>query len=142
MRLITVVMKEETATIRNSETSEMLDYGFAQYEVEVMLNRDSILGKSEVDKGKKRYVEIVPKEDITFLNKKLEEKTTATYKVKVNTIKAPVKVGDTVGMIYVYDGNKKIREVELTVKENVAKANLFEMYLRNLKDVITGNIQI
>lgn len=142
MRLITVVMKEETANVRNSETSEMLDYGFAQYELEVMLDRNSILGKSEVDKGKKRYVEIVPKEDIAFLNKKLDIKTNATYKIKMKTVKAPVKIGDIVGTIEIYDNNEIIKEVPLTVKENIAKANLIELYFRNLKDIVTGNIEV
>lgn len=141
MRLISVVMDEPTSTIRNSETSEVLDYGFAQYEIDELLNRNSVLGKKEVNNGKKRYVEIVPTEDITFLNKKMDTKVLATYKIKVNQIKAPVKKGDKIGTLYVYDNNKLLKEVDLTVKEEIKKANIIEMYLRNLKDILIGNIE-
>ena len=140
MRLITVVMGESDSTTRNSETSEMLDYGFAQYELETMLSKDSILGKTLVDKGTKRTVEVVSKEDISFLTKKIDPKINATYKLDIDTIKAPVKVGDVVGKLYVYDGEKKIREVDLTVKEDIEKENLFNLFIRNLEDIIIGNM--
>ena len=142
MRLISVVMKEESANLRNSEASELLDYGFAQFEVEVMLDKEAILGKKEVNKGKKRYVEIITKEDVTFLNKKSDAKIMPTYDIKVNTLKAPIKKGDIVGKLYVYDNKNLLKEVDLTVKEDIEKANIIELYLRNLNDVLIGNIEI
>lgn len=141
MRLISVVMKEETANIRNSETSEMLDYGFSQYNLEVVLKKDSILGKKQVNNGEERYASIVPISDVTFLNKKMDEKINATYKVKVKDIQAPVKVNDVVGTLYVYNGNKLLKEVPLTVNENIKRANIFKIYLRNLLDIISGDIE-
>lgn len=140
MRLITVIMGESDSSIRNSETSEMLDYGFAQYELETMLSTDSVLGKVLVDKGTKRTTEVVPKEDITFLTKKIDPKINATYKLAVDTIKAPVKVGDVVGKLYVYKENEKIREVDITVKEDIEKENIFNLFIRNLEDIIIGNL--
>ena len=35
---------------------------------------------------------------------------------------------------------KKIRTIDLTVDKDVKKANLLELYLRYLKEMITGNI--
>ena len=54
IRLLGVVMGEPESTTRNAEVKEMLDYGFAQYEVETMLSTKSILDTKEVDKGKKK----------------------------------------------------------------------------------------
>jgi D-alanyl-D-alanine carboxypeptidase (penicillin-binding protein 5/6) len=142
MRLIAVVMGEADATVRNSEVSSMLDYGYAQYELETLLTTDSVLGSTEVDKGKTRYIEVVPKEDITFLNKKLAQKTNATYKVKMYKVKAPLKVGDEIGKIEVYEDDEVIREVAITVKENVEKINIFKLYFRYLGDIISGNIEL
>ena len=50
-----------------------------------------------------------------------------------------LKVGDKVGILKIKEDNN-VREVEVTVKENVEKANVFEFYLRNIKDIFTGNI--
>ena len=55
-------------------------------------------------------------------------------------IKAPIAAGDTVGKINVIENNKTIMTVDVTVKENVDKVNIFISYLRNLKDIVIGNI--
>ena len=140
MRLLGVVMGEPESTTRNSEVKEMLDYGFAQYEVETMLSTKSVLDTKEVDKGKKRYVDLVPKENINFLNKKTEEKKNASYEVQIDSIKAPLKVGDKVGTLIIKENDKTIRKVDITVSENVEKANIIELFTRHLEDIITGNI--
>ena len=139
MRLLGVVMGEPESTTRNSEVKEMLDYGFAQYEVETMLSTKSVLDTKEVDKGKKRYVDLVPTENINFLNKKANGKRNASYEVKIGKLKAPLKVGDKVGTLIIKENNKT-RNIDITVSENIEKANIIELLLRNLEDIITGNI--
>ena len=140
MRLLGVVMGEPTSKTRNSEVKEMLDYGFAQYELENILSTDSVIDVKEVDKGKKKYVELVPAENINFLNKKIEGKKNASYKVKINNLKAPLKKGDKVGTLFLKENNIDVRKVDITVKEDVEKANVFELYIRHLQDIVTGNI--
>lgn len=142
MRLIAVVMGEADSTVRNGEVSAMLDYGYSQYELETLLSTESVIGRTEVDKGAKRYVDVVPKEDITFLNKKLEQKTNATYKVKMYNVKAPLKIGDEVGKILVYEDDEVIREVPITTTEDVDKVNIFKLYFRYLGDIINGNMAL
>ena len=133
-------MGEPESTTRNAEVKEMLDYGFAQYEVETMLSTKSILDTKEVDKGKKRYVDLVPKENVNFLNKKTEEKKNASYEVQIDSLKAPLKVGDKVGTLIIKEDDKTIRKVDITVFENVEKANILELFIRHLEDIMTGNI--
>ena len=140
MRLITVVMNEPDSTTRNSETTAMLDYGFNMYGMEQLLNKDNVLGKIKVDLGEKEYVEVVPKEEVNILNNKNNDKRNVTYKVELNNVKAPVAVGDTVGKINVIENNKIIMTIDVTVKEDIDKANIFISYLRNLKDIVSGNI--
>ena len=139
MRIIAVVMGEPDSKTRNKEVTEMLDYSFAQYETEEILSNDRILDKVKILKGKKDYIEVVPKESVTFLNKKTEPKKNATFELKLDTLSAPIKVGDKVGILKIKEDNN-VREVEVTVKEDVEKANVFEFYLRNIKDIFTGNI--
>ena len=142
MRLITVVMGEPDSKTRNAETTEMLDYGFSQYEVEHVLSKDSNLGKIEIEKGKQKYATLVPSEEITLLHKRTEQKKTATYDVQLNKVKAPVKVGDSVGKLNVKVDGKTTQTIDITIKEEVEKANLWELYLRYVGDMISGNIKI
>ncbi len=140
MRLITVVMNEPDSTTRNNETTSMLDYGFNAYGMEQLLNKDNVLGKIKVDLGEKEYVEVVPKEDINILNNKTNDKRNVSYNISLNNVKAPIKVGDIVGKINVIENNKTIMTIDVTVKEDINKANIFISYLRNLKDIVSGNI--
>lgn len=140
MRIITVVMNEPDSATRNSETTAMLDYGFNMYGMEQLLNKDNVLGKIKVDLGEKEYVEVVPKEDINILNNKTNDKRNVSYNISLNNVKAPIKVGDIVGKINVIENNKTIMTIDVTVKEDINKANIFISYLRNLKDIVSGNI--
>ena len=138
MRLITVVMNEPSTQIRNGETSSMLDYGFNMYSVNKILDTDTSLQKGKVELGNDLEVEIVPTEEVKILNNKNNNERKVTYELELNTIKAPVKKGDIVGKIKVYEDNKVINEINATVKYDVDKANIFKIYYRNLKNLFKG----
>lgn len=141
MRLITVVMKEEDSNKRSADTSKMLDYGFNVYMVQTILDEKTTIEKQKVELGKKLTTEIVPKESITILNKKNEEIKNITYKTNINKIIAPVKKGDKVGTIDIIEEGKVISTIDATVKENIEKANIFTVYLRNLKEAVGGDLK-
>ncbi|MBE6152323.1 MAG: D-alanyl-D-alanine carboxypeptidase [Firmicutes bacterium] len=141
-RFIAVVMGEIDSKTRNQEISEMLDYAFAQYEVETLLGTDSVLETKEIEKGKDKYVELVPLEEVSFLNKKGSNKKNASYEINVNNLKAPIKKGDIVGTLKIKEDNEIIREVPITVKETVEKASLMELYWRHLTDIFKGEVSL
>ena len=142
MRLITVVMKEENTSKRSADTTKMLDYGFNIYMVQTILDEKTTIEKKKVELGKIITTEIVPKENITILNKKSDDQKNITYKTNINKIIAPVKKGDKVGTIDIIEDNNIISTIDATVKEDILKANILTIYLRNLKEIISGNLKI
>ena len=138
MRLITVVMGEPSSSIRNSDTTSMLDYGFNKYQVDSLVSRDTIVDTKEVSLGKKRFVNIVPKEDVNVLNEKTGTKRNITYKAKIDSIKAPVKKGDVVGKIMVMENDKVIMTIDATVSEDIDKASIVTIYTREILDMMKG----
>ena len=140
LRFITVVMGEPSSTIRNSETTAMLDYGFNTYQIDTLLNKNQILGEKRVLLGDEEKVKVVPLNDVNILNSKIGTKRNVTYEVEIDDIKAPVKVGDIVGKINVIEDGKTIMEVDVTVINNIKKANIFKVYMRNLIDIFKGTI--
>ncbi len=138
LRLITVVMGEPSSAIRNSETTSMLDYGFNTYKIDKVLTKDKVLSKEKVSLGKTKEVEVVPSKDINILNKKTNKKRNITYKVNIDKIKAPVKIGDKVGSIKILEDNKTIMTIDATVNKNIDKANIFITYFRDLLDIVKG----
>ena len=142
MRLITVVMKEENTSKRSADTTKMLDYGFNIYMVQTILDEKTTIEKKKVELGKTLITEIVPKENITILNKKSDDQKNITYKTNINKIIAPVKKGDKVGTIDIIEDNNIISTIDATVKEDISKANILTIYLRNIKEIISGNLKI
>lgn len=142
MRVIAVVMGEPDSKTRNAEVSSMLDYAFAQYKIDNLLDGSDSIGKYEVDKGKERIVNVVPQTDVTVLRKKAEKSGNATYEVKMEALKAPLKKGEKVGTLDIKENGKVIRTINLTVDKNIKKANILELYLQYLEDVVTGNTSI
>ena len=142
MRIIAVVMGEPDSSTRNSEVTGMLDYAFSQYEIENLLSTESIIGETLVEKGTNKYVKLVPKSDVTVLNKKINGKKNATYEVEVDNIIAPVTKGSIVGKLHIKEDDNLTRTIDITVSEDVKKANLFELYLRYLKEILIGDVGI
>ena len=142
MRVIAVVMGEADSKMRNQEVSEMLDYAFAQYKLDNLLEDGYSLGKYKVYNGKDEFVTVIPKDGATILRKKGEKSSKATYEVDVYELKAPLKKGDVVGSLKIKEDGKVIRKVKLTVDKNVKKANYLELLGRNIRDMVTGKINI
>ena len=141
-RFLAVAMGEPDSKTRNQEISEMLDYAFAQYEVEIMLDKDSVIKTIEVEKGRNKFVDLVPLNEVSFLNKKGTNKKNATYEISIDKVKAPVKEGDIVGNLKIKEDENVIREVPITVRESVEKCNLFELYFRHLTDIFKGDVSL
>lgn len=140
MRLITVVMNEPSSAIRNSETTAMLDYGFNSYQIDTIISKGTVLSKEKVVLGEMEQVEVIPKEDVNILNSKSGTRRNVTYEVQLDTIKAPVKEGDTVGKIKIIEEEQVIMTIDATVKKSIDKANLLVAYGRELLDIIRGNL--
>ncbi len=135
MRLISVVMKEPTPNSRNNNIIELLNYGFSNYKVKTIVDTNKILGTIEVINGKTKNVEIILKENATNLENINEEKK-YTYNIITETIKAPIKKGEVVGSLEIIESGKVISTFDITVKNNVGKANIWDLYKRNLNSLL------
>lgn len=137
MRVIAVVMGEPDSSTRNKEISEMLDYMFAQYEVETLLSNKTSVKTIQNNHTKDINIDIYPKEDITSLNKKIDGKKNITYNIILDKIKDSINKGDIIGKVEILDGEKVINEVDLTVNKDILKANILDILSRNLKTLLT-----
>ncbi len=142
MRLITVVMGESDSSTRNSEVMSLFDYGFAKYKIDKIASKEQVISKIPIEKAHDLYALVVPVEDIDIFNKKTTKLGEITYDLKLNKLKAPISKGEVIGKISVLNDGVKIKDIDITVKDDIKKANIFELYLRYLKDILSGNISI
>lgn len=140
MRLIGTIMGASDSKTRNSNMMTLLDYGYNSYEMQVEVKKGDVISNKKITKAKNQNVKIVPKKDASVLIKRGEEKEALNYEIKLDKIKLPLKKGQRVGILKLKDGNKVVSKVELTVKNDIKKASIIEIYKRSLKSIITGNI--
>ena len=138
VRLIAIVLGEKNATVRNNETMDLLDYGYQNIRVKKLLSRDKILKKLKVDKADNEIVEIKLINDLVVSEFVGDVNDNYDLDIQVDELKLPLKVGDVVGKVVVSSDGKVIKEGFLTVKKNVAALSFWELFIRELNDLFTG----
>lgn len=140
MRLIAVVLGEDSGSIRNEETSELLDYGFNMYKVDIVKNKNDVITEINIEKGTKDKINAVVDEDLLVLKKKSEISKQYDIETKLNEIKLPINEGDVVGKVLVKDENKVIKEANLISNESVNRLGYFRTILETMQDILLGNM--
>ena len=140
MRVIAVVMGEDSSTTRNSEVSGLLDYAYNLYKKDTYITEEEVLGNAKVEKGNVEYANIVTIDDISIINKKEYKRGEIKFELDLKNLKAPIKKGDVVGKIKVIENGNIISEADVTVDKNIDKAGYFTMFIRNLKEIISANV--
>ena len=139
MRLISVVMGEETSEKRSKDTTELLDYGFNNYRIKTIMKKNADLGKAKVKYGKEDYVELKLVEDVNDLIS-IDDTGKYSYKIKVDQLKAPLKNGEIVGYLILDKDNNTINKYPITIKKDIKKANFLDLYVKNMKYLISGDV--
>lgn len=137
-RLISVVMGEDTSANRSTDTVNLLNYGFNSYKVNTIIKKEKNIAKVKVNKGKEDKVYIRTKENVNELLNVNEKAKKYILVPEVKNITAPVKMGEKIGILKIKYQNKVVKEVDLTVSKNIKKANLWDLFKRNLKMIVSG----
>ncbi|MBD8922614.1 D-alanyl-D-alanine carboxypeptidase [bacterium] len=138
-RLISVVMGEDTSANRSSDTVKLLNYGFNTYKINIIKKEGEVLGKVRVNRGKVDEVNIILANNVTELLKTNESVSSYKFNLLFDSVNAPVKKGDTVGMAEMIDNEGNVvDEVEVTVDKDIGKANIFDYIKKNITIVGAG----
>ena len=139
LRFISVVMGEVSGDTRSKDTTNLLNYGFNSFKLNQIISKDKELGKVRIEKGKKDTGIIVLKNEVNELIGINDKQEDYTLNIKVGKIKAPVKAGDVIGTVEIIDNEGLIvREEEVTLKETIDKASIWDIFKRNLQTLLTG----
>ncbi|MEN6372390.1 MAG: D-alanyl-D-alanine carboxypeptidase family protein [Armatimonadota bacterium] len=119
-RLVSVVLKSADS---QADTVALMDYGFKNYQMLVLADKDQTVRKIRV-KGGKDELEVVPAERLQVAVRP-NETDQATAEIKLNEIHAPVRKGDTVGTMTAYVGSKPVASVDLKAAQDVNESIAF-----------------
>jgi len=137
-RYLAVVLGEETAAVRNQEVTNLLDYGFNNFNLNVLKKKGEVVDTKKIEKATNEEVNIILKDDITDLLKKNEEVKDYKYDVNVDDLSLPIKQGEVVGKMKVIVNDNIVKEGDLTVEKDINKLNIIMLYGKYLKNIVSG----
>ncbi|MGG3520548.1 serine hydrolase [Bacillus pseudomycoides] len=149
LRLISVIIKTKSMDERFTESRELIDYGFNNFEKQKLkIDKNNTIS---VVKGKEDTVTVTPEKEMTVITKKGSK---PSYKVSTEADKslaedeklvAPIKKDAKVGSLVLestdqygfLDGSKKMKIAAKTTEE-VEKANWFVLTMRSIGDFFSN----
>ena len=132
-RLIGVVIGVGDSKTRFAEMSKLFSFGFAGYENQVIVNSEIPVTISSVKKSNDK-IEVYPERNSQIFSEKVKQKK-YTVDYKINDIVAPLKSGDIVGKLFVFDENNMVvDELNLITRTDVSR--------ENLKDILNKLVSI
>ncbi|WHX47432.1 D-alanyl-D-alanine carboxypeptidase family protein [Paenibacillus woosongensis] len=132
LRLIAVVLGEPNTKTRNSEVSAMFDYAFSQYALMPIYKAGEVIGRVKIQKGQSSMLELSAARQLNVLVNKGAAPGSITHKLEVpEKLAAPIKKGQNIGKLIVYQENKVITEFPLKSPTDIDKAGWWTMFKRS-----------
>ncbi len=128
LQLIAVVLGAPTSNDRFNDARTLLDYGFANYDIEKFASAAQEFARVPVKKGLAQEVRAVAKDDVSLLVSKGQKGRCEEEVFVPEEITAPIAKGSSIGKIIYSKDGEAVAEVELVAGEDVEKMS-FGRYL-------------
>ena len=133
LTLVGVVLGADTTDQRFNTAKELLNYGFANYKIQSLVEKNMECGNVDIIKGKKNNARTVTESSFKKLVNKQSGDKLETKIVLNKNIKAPVNKGDVVGKVEIYENNMSVGEVKIVAAESVSRLDLIDVFAVFLK---------
>ncbi len=126
MRLIAVVIGAKSESQRADYCKQMLTYGFRFFENYQPFAQDKTILTREVRMGQENSIELVVPQDVNLMIPRgSQNRVKINYRLKQAIFTAPLKAGDTLGVIEFRLDDKLLASYPLTAKQDVAEGGFF-----------------
>lgn len=126
MRIISVVIGEETSANRFEDVRTMFDYAFANYTVSTIVDENTPLEEfARVNGGKEEEVSVYPAKSAYAFTKK-GEKANITLDKRLDKVKAPIQKGAKIGELVVYKDGVEVEKINLLAGQDVKAASILD----------------
>ena len=134
MRIVGVVIGEETSANRFDDVRTMFDYAFANYTVTPIVDAEKALDQTAtVLGGKKKSVSLYAERTLYDFHKRGEQ-SNCQIQFVMQDLRAPIKQREQIGEIILFKDGIECSRTSLLSGENVKRANLFD----RIKDIANG----
>lgn len=132
IELIGVVLGASDTNTRFGEVTKILDFGFANFTKEKILEKGKQIPNIQVSKGKVKEVGVRTAEEfITIVNSsKLDDINQEIFVDEI--VEAPVKKDQKVGYVLISIDGEELGQVDLVTEEEIEKASFFKLLFRKI----------
>lgn len=120
LSLVAVIMAGETSTDRFEGAKKLLDYGFANYSF-AKINPELKEKETALSNGETKTVKVKADGDLSLLMLKSSKNNISRKTEWVKNLTAPIKKGQTVGYVNIYNGEENIGRIPIKATQNVKK---------------------
>lgn len=131
-RLITIVMGTADMSERSELSKFLINYGLENYGMRTIIDDKAPYSEVIINSAVNPKVPLYPTESYRILTPKAKR---YVYKSKIDEgLKAPISAGQKVGTMTLSSEGEDIITVDLIVKHDVEKANLFTRIIRSIEN--------
>ena len=139
-RMSAVASGFKTKSSRSRESMKLLNWGLRKFDTIQIAKKDEIMTSLNVWLGKKSKVEILPSEDVYLTIPKRKKKIIKVVFEYEGPIPAPIKKGDTLGLLNVYVSDELKKQINILAAEDIEKSNIFSRIFKSLNYLVWGDV--
>ena len=139
-RMTAVASGFKTKNSRSRESMKLLNWGLRKFDTIQIAKKDEIMTSLNVWLGKKSKVEILPSEDVYLTIPKRKKKIIKAVFEYEGPIAAPIKKGDTLGLLNVYVSDELKKQINILAAEDIEKSNIFSRIFKSLNYLVWGDV--
>lgn len=139
-RLIAGVLGTETDQARIEQVSRLLDYGFRVYQLEKVAVEGEVVATISLPQGVLEEIDIKAGRDLDIVIHR-GMRDLITTEIQEKGISAPVKAGEELAEMIVFQEGREIGRTPLLATEDVNKANIWIRFIRWFRSLITNLLQ-
>lgn len=138
MRLLSIVMGEDTKDNRNNDTISMMEYGYSQYGISKIHNNGDKLGSIVIDNAKNKNVDYYIGSDVSIITTKESKNIDYKTDIKLFDLKAPLNKNSIIGKYELsYNSDKYVYDI--VIHEDVIKSSIFDVFFMVIKNIFSGS---
>lgn len=133
LRLVSVVMHEETIKKRSQDTVQLLNYGFSKLKSENLFSKDDVIDSITLTSSLKTKINVIVKEDINIVMNKEENKDELKVEMVIDKYYPPIKEDEVIGKLKITTKSGVLYEYDLYSDKVVDKPSFWDVLLRNIQ---------
>jgi len=135
MRLISAVFKSNGNDLY-LDSRTLLDYGFDNFHTTTIVNKEDYIDSEKVLFSKQKELVYEPEYSYKLVLPNGTKESEYTTEIKLDNINLPIRKGDKVGTLEVYNGKKIEHTINLVAKDNVNSIFAFVTENKSIMSII------